>query len=33
MRLKDAEDNVFDIVAVQEVGRKEGLRITTERRA
>jgi SPP1 family predicted phage head-tail adaptor len=33
MRLKDADDNVFDIVAVQEVGRKEGLKITTERRA
>lgn len=32
MRVKDADGLIYDVVAVQEVGRKEGLKLTTELR-
>ena len=32
MRVKDADAKVYQVVAVQEVGRKQGLKLTTELR-
>lgn len=32
MRLVDADGDIYDIVSVQEVGRKQGLKLTTELR-